>query len=141
MLSISVKEFLFWKKKQLSKGGDNQAFALLIDCIGGISTRDLNLLSITPDTSLYLKKNLDFLESIWEDHLFNSSPIQHLCGVTFWRDLKLKVSNKVLIPRPETELIIERTLSILTKKSKIFIKAKLMVSKSCLLELLGFLIF
>jgi len=24
MLSISVKEFLFWKKKQLSKGGDQQ---------------------------------------------------------------------------------------------------------------------
>ena len=33
MLSISVKEFLIWKKKQLSKGGDNQSFALLIDSI------------------------------------------------------------------------------------------------------------
>ena len=31
--------------------------------------------------------------------------------------------------------------AILTKKSKIFIKAKLTVSKSCLLELLGFMIF
>ena len=31
--------------------------------------------------------------------------------------------------------------AILTKKSKIFIKAKLTVSKSCLLGLLGFLIF
>jgi len=25
MLRISVKEFLFWKKKQLSKGGDHQS--------------------------------------------------------------------------------------------------------------------
>ena len=38
MLSISVEEFLCWKKKQLSKGGDKQSFAILLDCIGGIST-------------------------------------------------------------------------------------------------------
>ena len=44
MLRISVKEFLFWKKKQLIKGGDNQSFAFLIECIGGISTKDLNFL-------------------------------------------------------------------------------------------------
>jgi len=45
MLSISVKEFLFWKKKQLSKGGDHQSFALLLDCIGGVSNSDLSLWS------------------------------------------------------------------------------------------------
>ena len=42
MLSISVEEFLFWKKKQLSKGGDQQALAFLLDCMGGISTSDQN---------------------------------------------------------------------------------------------------
>jgi len=46
MLCISVEEFLFWKKKQLSKGGDQPSFAVLLDCIGGISTSDLNLKSI-----------------------------------------------------------------------------------------------
>ena len=46
MPSISVKEFLFWKKIQLSKGGDHQSFALLLDSVGGISTSDLNSLSI-----------------------------------------------------------------------------------------------
>ena len=107
MLSISVKEFLFWKKKQLSKGGDHQSFAFLLDCIGGISANELNLMSINLEETLYLKKNLDFLESVWEDHLFNFYPIQYICGITFWRDLKLKVTNKVLIPRPETELIID----------------------------------
>ena len=43
MLCISVEEFLFWKKKQLSKGGDQSSLAFLLDCIGGISTSDLNL--------------------------------------------------------------------------------------------------
>ncbi len=118
MLCISVEEFLFWKKKQLSKGGDHQSFAVLLDCVGGISTSDLNFLNINPRGNLYLKKNLEILESIWDDHLFKSCPIQYLCGTTFWRDLKLKVSNKVLIPRPETELIVDIVLNIFGKKSE-----------------------
>ena len=118
MHSISVKEFLFWKKKQLFKGGDQLSLAVLLDCIGGISTSDLSLLNLNPDGNLYLKKNLDYLESIWEDHLLKSQPIQYLCGIAFWRNLKLKVTNKVLIPRPETELIIDIVFKIFGKNSQ-----------------------
>ena len=118
MLSISVEDFLFWKKKQLSKGGDQQTFAVLLDCIGGISTRDLNLLSISSKGNLHLNKNLEFLELIWNEHLLRSCPIQYLCGITFWRDLKLKVTDKVLIPRPETELIVDIVFNIFRKKSE-----------------------
>ena len=118
MLSSSVKEFLFWKKKQLSKGGDQQSLSLLLDCIGGISTIDLNLLNINPEGNFYLKKNLDFLESIWEEHLLGCHPIQYLCGIAYWRNLKLKVTNKVLIPRPETELIIDIVFRLFEKKSQ-----------------------
>ena len=125
MLCISVKEFLLWKKKQLSKGGNNQSFALLIECIGGISRGDLNFLSLNPEKKLYLKKNLDHLESIWHDHLINSSPIQYLCGITFWRDLKLKVSDKVLIPRSETELIVDIVFKLFGKKSQKILFAEL----------------
>jgi len=117
MLCISVEEFLFWKKKQLSKGGDHPSFAVLLDCVGGISTSDLNLKSINPRENLHLKKNLEFLESVWDEHLLKSSPIQYLCGITFWRDLKLKVTNKVLIPRPETELIVDIVFNKFRKKS------------------------
>ena len=118
MLSISVKEFLFWKKQQLSKGGDHQSFAVLLDCVGGIKTTDLNLLKINPERRLYLKKNLNSLESIWEDHVSSSYPIQYLCGITYWRDLKLKVTEKVLIPRSETELIVDIVNNIFGKKSE-----------------------
>ena len=58
MPSISVKEFFFWKKTQLSKGGDHQSLALLLDSVGGVSTSDLSLLSINPKGKLYLKKKL-----------------------------------------------------------------------------------
>ena len=118
MLSISVKEFLIWKKNLLSKGGDQQSFDFLLDCIGGISPSDLNLVSINFKGNLHLKKNLVFLESIWNHHLLKSCPIQYLCGITFWRDLKLKVTNKVLIPRPETELIVDIVFNIFRKKSE-----------------------
>ena len=118
MLSISIKEFLFWKKKQLSKGGDHKSFSLLLECLGGISNSNLNMLSLKSEGNLYLKKNLDYLETIWEDHLFNFSPIQYLCGITFWRDLKLKVTDKVLIPRPETELIVDIVFKIFAEKSQ-----------------------
>jgi len=118
MPSISVKEFLFWKKTQLSKGGDHQSLAFLLDSLGGISNSDLNLSRIKSGDNLYLRKDLDFLESIWKDHLLNSTPIQYLCGTTFWRDLKLKVTNKVLIPRPETELIVDIVFNIFRRKSE-----------------------
>jgi len=118
MLCISVEELLFWKKKQLSKGGDQQSFEVLLECIGGISTSDLNLKILNPKGNLYLKKNLDFLESVWNDHLLKSCPIQYLCGITFWRDLKLKVTNKVLIPRPETELIVDIVFNKFRNKSE-----------------------
>jgi len=125
MLRISVEEFLLWKKKQLSKGGDQQSFEVLLDCIGDISTRDLNLKILNPNGNLHLKKNLEFLESVWEDYLIRSCPIQYLCGITFWRDLKLKVTNKVLIPRPETELIVDIVFNIFRRKSEKFFFAEL----------------
>ena len=118
MLSISIEEFLIWKKKQLSKGGDQQSFAVLLDCFGGVSTSDINLIAINPQGILHLKKKLDFLESVWDDHLLKSCPIQYLCGMTFWRDLKLKVTNKVLIPRSETELIVDIVFNLFRKRSE-----------------------
>ena len=54
MPSISVKELFFWKKKQLSKGGDYQSFSLLLDAVGGISNHDLNLSRLDSKENLYL---------------------------------------------------------------------------------------
>ncbi|MBO6959401.1 MAG: peptide chain release factor N(5)-glutamine methyltransferase [Prochlorococcus marinus CUG1438] len=125
MPSIPVREFLYWKNKQLSRGGDYQSFATLLDCIGGVSANDLSLLSINPEGEIYLKNNLDYLSSLWCNHLTFSTPIQHLCGIVFWRNLKLKVTDKVLIPRSETELIIDIVFRIFKKKSQKLIFAEL----------------
>ena len=125
MHSISVKEFLLWKENQLSKGGDLQSLYFLLDCIGGVTTTTLNFSSLNHDGKLYLKKNLDFLESIWEEHLIGFTPIQYLCGFAFWRDLKLTVTDKVLIPRSETEIIVDIVFKLFKKKSRKFLFAEL----------------
>ena len=114
MTIISAKKFLLWKRKQIDKGGDNKSFSLLIDLLGGLSKKDLNLLKIKSEKNVELKINLELLEYFWNKHLSSSTPIQYLSGTSYWRDLKLEVSNKVLIPRPETEMIIE----IITEKFK-----------------------
>ena len=125
MRRITVKELISWKQQQLSKGGDDQSFSFLLDSVGGVSSSEINLLKTNSRDNLYLKRNLSFLESIWEDHLLNASPIQHLCGITFWRDLKLEVSNKVLIPRPETELIVDIVFEIFGRESQKLLFAEL----------------
>ena len=125
MPRIPVKELLIWKNKQLSKGGDQQSLAFLLDSKGGISNSDLGFSCSKTDNYLYLKKNLDYLESLWEEHIINSTPIQYLCELTYWRDLKLKVTDKVLIPRVETEFLIDIVFNIFGKQSQKLIFAEL----------------
>jgi release factor glutamine methyltransferase len=47
---------------------------------------------------------------LWQQYLDLRVPIQYLVGTTPWRDWDLKVSSAVLIPRPETELMIDLVL-------------------------------
>ena len=125
MFYVSAKEFLLWEKKQLFKGGDKESLYLLLESIAGISYNEINLLRLNSEGDFYFQKNLDLIESVWDNHLTNNVPIQYLSGVTFWRDLKLSVSEKVLIPRPETELIIDIVLKIFEKNSKKLVFAEL----------------
>lgn len=47
------------------------------------------------------------LEALWHDRLANRTPVQYLAGRTPWRQFSLKVTPAVLIPRQETEAIID----------------------------------
>lgn len=118
MYIISSEIFSLWKKKQILKGGDKRSLNLLIDSLGGLSNKDLNFLNIKSENNIKLNINLEALEYFWDKHLKSSIPIQYLSGTSYWRDLNLEVSNKVLIPRSETELIIDIVLRILKNKEK-----------------------
>jgi release factor glutamine methyltransferase len=65
----------------------------------------LRLQQVSP-TSEQLAK----LDRLWQQHLTENIPLQYLVGKVIWRDLELQVNNAVLIPRPETELLVEIAL-------------------------------
>ena len=51
--------------------------------------------------------SLEILASLWERRLYDRAPIQYLTESTVWRRFHLRVDPGVLIPRPETEQIVE----------------------------------
>jgi len=80
-----------------------------MDLVGGISRSEFTKLRINPQNkdSICLNESLPNLFSKWKDHILNKKPVQYIAGFTYWRDLKLKVSSDVLIPRVETEQIVD----------------------------------
>jgi release factor glutamine methyltransferase len=63
-------------------------------------------------------ETLTTLDQLWQKRLSDSIPVQYLTGEVTWRDLELQVSPAVLIPRPETELIIDIVTDFVNKNSK-----------------------
>ena len=59
---------------------------------------------------------LSELEALWQKRLGDRVPIQHLVGKTVWRDFTLQVSPAVLIPRPETELLIDIVVAFINQR-------------------------
>jgi len=58
-------------------------------------------------SELQLNWSLAELEQLWQQRIQQQVPVQYLAGETPWRQFSLVVSPAVLIPRPETELLID----------------------------------
>lgn len=54
-----------------------------------------------------LTRSLSSLSDLWQKRLQENVPLQYLLGTVAWRDLTLQVAPSVLIPRPETELLVD----------------------------------
>lgn len=63
------------------------------------------------DRPIEISISLDRLTALWLDRVQERKPVQYLVGTTCWRDFELVVSPAVLIPRPETESIIDIALA------------------------------
>ena len=51
--------------------------------------------------------SLEDLERFWHQRINKRFPVQYIAGVTPWRKFQIAVSPAVLIPRPETECLID----------------------------------
>ncbi|EYU27524.1 hypothetical protein ABFS82_13G150300 [Erythranthe guttata] len=58
-------------------------------------------------TPVSVRARLDDLYDLWKQRIDERRPFQYVVGCEHWRDLVLSVEEGVLIPRPETEMILD----------------------------------
>lgn len=68
---------------------------------------------------LSLRAELDDLYSLWKQRIEQRRPFQYLVGCEHWRDLVLSVQEGVLIPRPETELIVDLVNDVIKENKEL----------------------
>lgn len=101
---MTYKElFNKYKKEALSKGLEENAIKILITEISSLSSSEfyLNLNSPIPNR---LEEKI--IKAITE-YLNKKIPVQYILGYTYFYGLKLNVTNDVLIPRRETEELVD----------------------------------
>jgi release factor glutamine methyltransferase len=83
---------------------------LLIE-ISDLDRLALRLGSFQTLPSIALTRSFAELQTLWRSRIDQQVPVQYLVGHSHWRQFTLKVSPAVLIPRPETELVIDLVLA------------------------------
>lgn len=68
---------------------------------------------------LSLRAELDDLYLLWKQRIEQRRPFQYLVGCEHWRDLVLSVQEGVLIPRPETELIVDLVNDVIIENEEL----------------------
>ncbi|HEY9846371.1 MAG TPA: peptide chain release factor N(5)-glutamine methyltransferase [Candidatus Caenarcaniphilales bacterium] len=79
----------------------------LMQVVTGLDSLALRLGSFKDKDQVELRLPLADLVQLWQRRISERVPVQYLVGMTPWRHFSLKVSPAVLIPRPETEELVE----------------------------------
>jgi release factor glutamine methyltransferase len=106
-LFMGGEALLSWRRRCLAQGGRPEDFDWLLDGAGGLRWSQLQRLRLDPGAVVRLRRGPAALEQLWRRHLHSAEPLQYLVGFCPWRDLELQVGPGVLIPRQETELLVD----------------------------------
>lgn len=79
----------------------------LLQDIAGLDRLALHLESFKERKKIDLRLSLPELDKLWQLRTISRLPVQYIAGATPWRNFSLAVSPAVLIPRPETEILID----------------------------------
>ncbi len=108
---IESKAIKQWRSEAIAiarvAGIDPLEVDWLLERITSLGKLDLRLESYLNRENILSQKSLTELTKLWEQRVTKNVPVQYLINTVSWRDLELQVSKDVLIPRPETELIID----------------------------------
>ncbi|CAK6700922.1 peptide chain release factor N(5)-glutamine methyltransferase [Synechococcus sp. CBW1107] len=131
-LRVSATALLEWRRRCLGQGGHAADLDWLLDLAGGVAWSELQALRLHPDRQLTLSLSLEDLAGLWNQHLATAVPLQYLVGLCPWRDLQLQVAPGVLIPRQETELLVELALALSPPTDSSLLWADLGTGSGCL---------
>ena len=109
---ISGAALSAWCRERLAEGGAVSSLAWLLDVGAGLERRRYHSLALHPQATVPLSRDLDELTRLWHRHL-QQEPLQYLLGRCPWRDFMLTVAPGALIPRPETELLVDVAISLM----------------------------
>jgi release factor glutamine methyltransferase len=79
----------------------------LLQAVTSLNRLDLHLGTFKQQSQIPIQIDPDYLSALWQQRIEERVPVQYLVGKTVWREFELQVSPAVLIPRPETELVID----------------------------------
>jgi release factor glutamine methyltransferase len=79
----------------------------LLQAVSDVDRLSLQLGDVSRRDQVHLNLPWSKILDLWQQRLVQRQPMQYLVGSTPWRDFDLQVSGAVLIPRPETELLID----------------------------------
>jgi release factor glutamine methyltransferase len=112
-MELTFKEFLRSGKEQLSAAGYPEVDAEhLLAHVLGISRMDLHNPVTVENAIVAIGDTTIIEETFWKllDRRCAHEPLQYLTGVAYFRYLELQVGPGVLVPRPESELLVEAVL-------------------------------
>ncbi|MDJ0535844.1 MAG: peptide chain release factor N(5)-glutamine methyltransferase [Xenococcaceae cyanobacterium MO_207.B15] len=108
---VSGKELYLWRRTAIDRALAAQIAVKEIDWllqqVSDLDPLSLRLESFKNRSLIPLQHSIQQLTLLWEKRLTEHLPVQYIVGQVPWRNFQLSVSPGVLIPRPETELIIE----------------------------------
>lgn len=110
-VQISGEQLWQWRRVALGELGLEPGLAKELDLLLQAYT-DLDSLALRLETyktraQISLGCSFTHLQQLWQQRVQARVPLQYLIGQTAWRDFNLQVSPAVLIPRPETESLVD----------------------------------
>ncbi|MEB3318174.1 MAG: peptide chain release factor N(5)-glutamine methyltransferase [Cyanobacteriota bacterium] len=111
--SLTGADLLLWRQELTGWGGAPGSFDWLLDVVAGVSPAQLRGIVLHPSKWVDLCCSRQAVARLWRRHLAEAVPLQYLVGRCFWRDFTLDVGPGVLIPRPETERMIDLAIDLM----------------------------
>ena len=114
VLPIKRKELLEKVVKELSDNGiiESAEAEWILSLTLDVKRSELN------SEELVMPKNIDVINNIVKERI-SGRPLWYCIGNSDFYGYTIKVDERVLIPRPETEILVEKALKVITSDSKV----------------------